>query len=301
MTRHDWAELPGGLRAAIESRCGPIVSAATPATGGHSDLAATVSTRRGQVLFCKGTRLGDEDTIRRHRHEAEIAPYLPLIAPGLLWSVVADGWMVNGFERIHGRHADLSPGSPDLVRVSAAINGFTAEGEHALPHPPRDVASSLADQWTQLAAWQRLAGHTPSDLDGWERYHLEEFICWETLALPLIDGPALCHTNLHPRNILIGETTVRLINWAQSRRAAPFVDVAILIIELIAEGHTPDQAENWASDLRIWKEASTRAVTGCSVILLGIWEYQHRRGPAPHQPRLIDAARAWVRHRMSTH
>ncbi|MEV4646351.1 phosphotransferase [Saccharopolyspora sp. NPDC049357] len=225
---------------------------------------------------------------------------MPLIAPGFLFSVVAQGWLVNGFERIYGRHADLSPGSVDLARVSAAINGFTAEGEHALPQPPEGVVPSLAEEWSQLAAWKRLA-HQHSDLDRWERYHLHELIAWESLALPLIEGTALCHTSLHPHNILVGETTVRLVDWARSRRAAPFVDVAILIIELIAAGHTPEQAEGWAADLRSWQEASTNAVTGCAVMLLGIRRYRHHTHPRPHHARLIDAARAWVRHRMSTH
>ncbi|MFC7342848.1 phosphotransferase family protein [Saccharopolyspora griseoalba] len=297
MPRHEWAELPAGVRAAIEFRTGPVVSALSSPAGRNSELSVRVSTRDGQVLFCKGVRIAEEERARMHRHEARIAPYLPRIAPALLWSIEADGWLINGFEHVEGRFADLSPGSPDLPRLATAIDDFTAEAEAVLRHAPEDIAPSLVERWADLAAWRSLARESASELDAWERFYLHSLISWEHMALPLVDGTAVCHADLHELNILVGEE-VRVIDWAWSRRAAPFVDLAILVTRLIAAGHTPRAAEAWAGDLRAWKRASVDAITACAVALLGVWEHELREEPGPQFPPLTDAARAWVQFRV---
>lgn len=300
MNRHEWEDLPHGVRDAIEFCSGPVASVSSPPAGRNSDLALTVHARAGQVLFCKGAQLGNTAKARLHRHEARIAPHLPLAAPGLIWSIEESGWLVNAFEHIDGKHADLSPNSPDLPRVAHAIDGYTTEGEAVLRDAPTDLAPPLAQQWERQAAWRRLAHDTPDDLDPWERHHLDNLVAWENMAFPLVDGDALCHTELHERHILIGDT-VRVIDWAHSRRAAPFIDVVVLVIRLIAAGHEPDEAENWAADLPAWRNTTPGAITASAVALLGIWEHQLHNTPGSQPPSLVAAARNWVQHRISTH
>jgi hypothetical protein len=297
MPRYEWAELPDGVRAAITLHTGPVMSALSSARGRNSDFSATLRTRDGQVLFCKGVPLAEEAKVRMHRHEVRIAPYLPRIAPALLWSVETDGWLVNAFEHVDGRFADLSPGSSDLPRLARAIDDSTTESDLALRHAPEDVAPSLVEQWARLAAWRRLGQECADELDGWERFYLHNLISWEHMAFPLADGRALCHGDLHELNILVGEN-IRVLDWAWSRRAAPFVDVVILVTRLIATGHTPEAAEAWAANLRVWQQASADAITACAVALLGIWEYELRAVPGPHRPPLTDAARSWLQFRV---
>lgn len=297
MPRQEWAELPYGVRAAIEFRAGPVVAASNSPVGRNSELSATVRTRDGQELFCKGVQLVREHQASMHRHEARVAPYLPRIAPVLLWSVETEGWLINAFEHVHGRFVDLSPGSADLPRLAAAIDGFTAEAESALRHAPDDVAPSLVERWASLAAWRRLAERCADELDGWERFYLHNLISWEHMAFPLADGSALCHADLHELNIVVGED-VHVIDWASSRRAAPFVDVVLLVVRLIAAGHAPEKAEAWAADLGAWQHAGADAITACAVALLGIWEYELRAEPSPQLPPLTDAARSWLQFRV---
>ena len=46
-----------------------------------------------------------------------MAPLVGEISPVLLWHFDEAGWNVLGYEYADGRHADYSPGSPDLDRL----------------------------------------------------------------------------------------------------------------------------------------------------------------------------------------
>jgi hypothetical protein len=63
------------------------------------------------------------------------------VAPRLLWHVDADGWNVLSFEHVAGRHADYSPGSPDLPKV---IDAMRIDD----PLPPEGVAGMPAGWWS---------------------------------------------------------------------------------------------------------------------------------------------------------
>jgi hypothetical protein len=51
------------------------------------------------------------------RREAAVAPLVREISPALLCHFDEAGWNVLGYEYAPGRHADYSPGSPDLDRL----------------------------------------------------------------------------------------------------------------------------------------------------------------------------------------
>jgi thiamine kinase-like enzyme len=64
----------------------------------------------------------------------------------------------------------------------------------------------------------------------------------------LFAGPTLLHGNINPDNLLIGpdgEATV--VDWSWPTHGAAFIDPACLVVQLIAAGHAPAQAENWAA------------------------------------------------------
>jgi hypothetical protein len=65
------------------------------------------------------------------------------------------------------------------------------------------------------------------------------------------------------------------------------------------QGHTPDQAQQWAESVPAWREASETSRTAGAVAVLGIWEYMRRDDPAPHRRQLTDAARTWAQHRLA--
>jgi hypothetical protein len=293
VTRRTWNDLPVSVRTAIEGETGTVLGADIPDAGRNSDFSATLRMSDG-VQFCKGIRDVDGKRGAMHRHERYINPYLPsTVAPRLRWSTEVDEWLLLGFDRMPGHHADLAPGSPDLALVAAAVTTLTREMTDCPADAPR-----LAQQWARLAAWRRLAVEVPADLDEWTRDRLDLLVDWERRAIELVNGDSLVHTDLHSLNILVGDGRARVVDWAWSRLGASAVDVAFLIDRLIAAGHTPPAAEQWAKTIPAWQETSAETRTAFAVAIWGIWEYVQRRNGMPSGIDLVSAARRWTQHRL---
>ncbi|MGC7102739.1 phosphotransferase family protein [Amycolatopsis lurida] len=292
---HIWDDLPYPVRAAIEAQIGPVTHAEVPEAGRNSDFAATLHTGHGMV-FCKGIADAGGKRGAMHRHEADINPYLPsAIAPGLLWRAEADGWLLLGFEHVSGHHADLSPGSPDLPRVADAVSTMSSElAGCSAPDVP-----SLAEKMAWMSGWRRLRHKPPAELDQWSRDRLDLLVEWEAQGIEAVEGDSLVHTDLHPLNILVGDSQAWVIDWAWSRTGAPWVDAAHLVVRLIDQGHTPETAERWATTTTTWSAASAEALTAFSVGLLGMWTYLQHTDPLPMRAGLRAAARRWVGYRLT--
>jgi hypothetical protein len=110
-----WDDLPDPLKQAIEARTGPIAGIRIASAGQNSPLAAVIDARDGMV-FVKGLPSAHRRVITQER-EAAVAPLVKEISPALLWHFDEAGWNVLGYEYAPGRHADYSPGSPDLDRL----------------------------------------------------------------------------------------------------------------------------------------------------------------------------------------
>lgn len=293
MTRREWSELPATVRQAIESQCGPVSEVVSPDAGRNSEVSALVRTESGHFVFCKGAQQGS----RAHEHEARINKFLPDVAPRLLWRVDVDGWLVLGFERVPGHYADLSPGSPDLPKVADAVHAVIRVGPLG-PIPSPDMPR-LIDQWGWLSAWRRLAHDQTAHLDQWTRERLSDFVDLEHLVFDRINGTNLVHTDLHPLNILVADRA-RVIDWAWSRQAAPWVDPALLIPRLIHAGHSPRDAERWADQFPGWRYLLDETRTAFAVTVLGVWEHMRRVDPAPHRDPVTEVARRWVDYRLGS-
>jgi len=293
MARSTWDELPPAVRAAIEREAGPVAAAEIPAAGRNSDFSATLHTADGRV-FCKGIADAEGKRGQMHRHEADINPWLPsAVAPRLRWRTEADGWLLLGFDHVTGHHADLSPGSPDLPVVAAAVNTLASHRPSCTSEAP-----SLAGQWTRLAAWRRLS-KIPTFLDEWSLTHLDQLITWEARAAEIADGRSLVHTDLHSLNILIDSEQARIVDWAWSRRGAPAIDIAFMVARLVAAGHTSAGAERWADALPAWQATTADERTAFAVAISGIWTYLSNQQPRDLWSELVPAARTWAHHRVS--
>lgn len=291
MARTTWHDLPAALRTAIEDETGPVTSAESPDAGRNSDFSATLHTTTGTV-FCKAVTDGPRSHM--HRREVAVNPWLPShLAPRLRWTTEADGWLALGFDHAPGRHADLAPGSGDLPAVAITVNGLA----DALAHCPAE-APRLADQWSRLSAWRRLAKTPDAHLDVWTTDHLDELCAWEARGIELADGDSLLHTDLHPYNILVSTNGVRVVDWAWARTGAAAVDVAFLVARLVAAGHTPAAAERWADNLDAWRATTPATRTALAVAIWGIWTYKNLEQPRPLWQRLLPAASTWAQHHL---
>ncbi|MQA63665.1 MAG: hypothetical protein GEU86_19820 [Actinophytocola sp.] len=227
-----------------------------------------------------------------HQTESRVNGLLPALAPRLLWQVEEEGWLLLGFECVSGRHADLSPGSPDFPAITASVSSLARE----LANTPADVPA-LATKVRRMAAWDRLRADPPRELDGWARKNLDLGVAIERSAVELIGGDHLLHTDLHSLNILVGERAW-IVDWAWAQTGAAWIDAAFLLIRVIEAGHSPTAAERWAATTDAWAVADADAVTAFAVVVAGMWEYLRLVHPLPSRPAAAAAARDWARHRL---
>jgi RIO1 family len=260
--RYPWHELPPAVRAEVEDRTGPVIRVTPVETGVVSDVAVILETPTGRV-FCKGVA-ADNSMGWMHRNEARMNAHLPPPMPRLLWQIEGDGWLLLAFEYVSGRHPDLTPGSPDLPGVAAALSDMAIA---LTPCPAAEVQPAAA----------RWAGYIPAEM---------------------IDGDTLVHTDVTPYNFLVHEGGVTLVDWSMPCRGAAWIDTALMVVRLIRAGHAPEQAEAWAGRVPVWSNARHEAVDAFAAGIATLSrEREQQRPSAAHLGPLADAAATWRRHR----
>ncbi|MEU9206914.1 aminoglycoside phosphotransferase [Streptomyces sp. NPDC048415] len=257
--RIHWDDLPLAARNAVEQHTGPVVRAKTAAAGANSGIAATVHTADA-ILFVKGVP-SDHPQARTQQREAAINPYLPPSCPRLLWHVQAAGWDLIGYERILGRHAEYTPGSPDLPLVARALVEL-----QNIPCPDIELKRA-EDRWSGYAG---LAG-------------IEQLV-----------GDTLLHTDLAPHNMLI-TTRGHLIDWAWPTRGAAWIDPAVLILRLMEAGHSAPSADAWAREqFPTWAAAPDASVLAFSGANARTWDEIARNDPQVWKKNMSHLAHHWL-------
>ncbi|WP_018656157.1 phosphotransferase family protein [Actinomadura flavalba] len=266
MPRSDWTDLPDAMSRAITARTGPVLSTRSAPTGNHADVAITVRTADGAV-FVKAARKLDADRdgpeVWSLRRESAIAPHAPPLAPRLLWQEEAGGWMALGFEHVPGRTAVFTPGSPDLDLLAQVV--------HTLQdHPcPDAVDLNVEQRWANL-----------------------------TDDVSPMAGDTLLHTDLNPKNLIIDENDhVHVVDWALTSRGAPWIEIGQLIPWLILDGHSPTQAEAWATRFTSWSTTPPPTIDLYSHLATKFWQHRSDNHPAPWMPPYLDAWKQWTTYR----
>ncbi|MBO0821415.1 MAG: phosphotransferase, partial [Nocardiopsaceae bacterium] len=202
------------------------------------------------------------------------------------------GWIVLVFDHVDNRHADLSPGSPDLPSV---VNLVRAVGALPARADTPDVAGYVAE--LQVKTARLLVSHPDGEL--------QRVIAAATGAFDLreLAGPQLVHYDLHSGNLLVTADGTVAVDWSFACKGAAWIDAALLVPRLIAAGHSPADAELVVSALPAWRSAPRAAVTGLAAYWTAFRAYKAIYGPEPARETRTRAARAgqaWVQHRMST-
>lgn len=265
--RTDWSELPADLLIGMEAETGPVAAVEPAATGNHADIASTVHTADGRV-FVKAARKASPDQdgpeVRSLRREAAINPHVSEFAPRLLWTVEAGGWLALGFEHVKGRRADFAPGSADLAFLMKVIHAIQAT-------PCPDVVRMAVER-----RWQSIAQDvTP------------------------MSGGALLHTDLNEDNFIITpDGRPYVVDWAFAARGAPWVELALLIPWLILAGHSPGEADEWASHFVSWADAKPEHIDRLSLALAENWRINSETNKAAWVVRHAGLTRRWADHRL---
>ncbi|MER5718699.1 aminoglycoside phosphotransferase [Streptomyces sp. NPDC002132] len=237
MSRISFEQLPADVRRAVADKSGTVHQAVTVQGGMNSGVASVLKTESGSV-FVKGIP-ADHPQVSAQRREAAVAPHLPASCPCLYWHLEIGGWSLLGYEVINGRHADYTPGSPDLPLVETALvelQGVTA---------PADIAiKDAVDRWADYAP--------PSTLHYFE-------------------GNTLLHTDFAPDNVLITDARARLIDWAWPTRGAAWIDPGALTLQLMEAGHSVEEALAFASRFPSWRDAKAEALAAFSSATAALW------------------------------
>ena len=266
--RIPWDNLPGPLKAAIAERTGPVSAGRAVTDGQNSPLAAVIDTPGGKV-FVKGLPSGHRLVVTQAR-EAAAAPLAKGISPELLWHFDEAGWNVLGFEHVHGRAADYSPGSPDIDLVTGLMHALAAIEIPPGPGP-----------WKPLETRLRTYVDTPAD----------------ALAFA---GRALTHTDWMPDNILISRGRAWLVDWAWATPGAGWTDPAFWLLRLMARGHTAEQAEALAARLPAYAAADPARIDIFARANVRMWNEIEQSNKSPWAKTMARTARTWARHRQAT-
>ncbi|MFE4519774.1 phosphotransferase family protein [Kitasatospora sp. NPDC056783] len=258
-SRIPYADLPVVVRRAVEEHTGPVLSTESEAEGFNSSVAARLTSPTG-TYYVKGLR-ADHPRVWTQAREAEVNPYVRGIAPALVARVESGGWDLLIFEAVDGHHADYRPRSPDLPKVVAVLRRLAE-----IPCPPIELRR----------AEQRLARYAarPEDLDQFA-------------------GHALLHTDWHHTNVLVTGQGAQLVDWAWATQGAPWLDAAYWVIWLIAFGHDPTSAEEWASRVPTWQAAPVGGIEAFAVANATMWDEIGGDDPDPWTARMVAAARTW--------
>lgn len=263
--RSDWSDLPDEIRTAVEGRTGPIGDVQPAPGGSNADIASTLHSPTGRTFVKAACKLSDEEgrQARSLRREATINPCAAEFAPRLLWQVEAGGWLALGFQHVEGRHADYSPGSPDLATLAKTVHQL-----QSTPCPDA-VVLQVERRWADL-----------------------------TDDVSPMAGDALLHTDLNPRNLLITpEERVYVVDWAFASRGAAWVEVGQIIPWLISAGHSPAEAEKWASQFPSWSEADPMDVDLYARLSAERWRRHSAAHPTSQTPEYVVVAQRWADHR----
>ncbi|MER5454254.1 aminoglycoside phosphotransferase [Micromonospora sp. NPDC002389] len=180
-------------------------------------------------------------------------------APAVLWHVEDGGWLAVGVEHLDGPHPDLSPGSADLGVLAVALKGL-------------QTAPAPGGTW-----------FTPEARLGFSQ--------------PAMAGRSLIHTDLSPANLIKTAGGLRIVDWAWATRAAPWVELTLLVQWLIGAGHTPDQAEEWLSQFPAWVSLDGAVLDEFASKNAAKWSAKSRRTAAGWVHDLAAWTGEWAAHR----
>lgn len=252
----NWEE----IRKLVEEQIGPVVSVEHVSEGRNSEVSVIVRNRSGDIAFVKGRR-ADHKRAWTQERERIINPTVVSVSPRVMWRARSDAWDLTGFEYIPGKHADYSPGSPDLPKIVATMRRL-----QQIPCPALDLKR----------AEQRWASYTNTPR--------------------LLAGASLLHTEWSPGNVLVSERAY-LVDWAWPTIGAAWIDSACWVVWLIAAGHSPGAAERQAAEIPAWGDAPTGALDEFARIQALMWEEIALESLEPWAQSVAAASLQWASYR----
>jgi hypothetical protein len=200
------------------------------------------------------------------------------------------------FEHINdnARHADLSPGSPDLPIVLDTMSTLGA----LLTPAPKDCRPVIDNIIALLGKATRMMDKPAAVLpdrdlygDALDYYNPGDY-----------RGNTLLHYDLSASNLLVTRGRVYAIDWSFAARGASWIDGAMLAPRLVEAGHKPVDADQLLSSLPSWTAAPRRSLACLSSLWTLFRLYKALYGPdevREGRARAAEAGKAWMRYQLA--
>lgn len=90
---------------------------------------------------------------------------------------------------------------------------------------------------------------------------------------------------------------LRIVDWAMATKAAPWVELALLVPWLIGSGHTPAQAEGWLARHPAWEATDPEVLDLFASKNAWKWSAKAQQGTAGWMRDLADWTGRWSAYR----
>ncbi|MBO1331753.1 aminoglycoside phosphotransferase family protein [Streptomyces sp. VRA16 Mangrove soil] len=305
--RTPWAELPAHVKNALTDKLGAEVTRAETRPGGFSPgVAASVTLADGRHAFVKAVSAEtNPHSPGLHRAEARHAAALPpdVPAPRLLATYDDGTWVALAFERVPGRQPEVPWRRDELNRVLDAV-GELARTLTPAPFDAPPAVEALAgtfDGWRQLLDQDLVeAAH----LDPWTARNVPALVELASTWAEFASGDTLAHGDLRADNMLLTpEGRVVFVDWPHVLRAAPWLDLLLMLPCVAAQGG-PDP-EVLFTGHPLGRDADPEGVTRTLAALTGYFLFHAALPDPPGLPTLRsfqraqgEAALAWLKRRL---
>lgn len=282
--RITWDQLPGELRARIESHLGSrVIRALSQASGFSPGSADRLLTADGQRVFAKAVHPGlSAPATALHAREAAIAAKLPaaLPVPQFLGRIRWQGWEALVFAEGPGASPQVPWPAGQLERVLDTL----AQLAHQAPDSLVELLPPLEEELREdVAGFGRIMQDGWLPADPWVAQNLEELHGLAMDGIGALAGDQLVHSDLRSDNILLGDGgEVLLVDWPWASRGAAWYDALTVLVEAQIFDPALD-ADAIADSHPIFESVGANAV---SEVLAGLAAYYVDAARRPEVPGL---------------
>jgi hypothetical protein len=241
--RPSWVDLPVHVRDVVVDWIGEPVAWHSAGGGFTRGFASALMDADGVCTFVKAVPFSNVHITASYRREIAVHAVLPadVPVPRLLHSAEVgegdDGWVVLAFEHVAGR----MPGEPwtatDLALAVTALERM-ADGLRAVEwDDPTALLDMVLEDPEVMTLWSTYdVARLPDDLAAWLDAHRELLVAATARSLEAFRGEGWAHCDVRADNMVLDGGTVWIVDWNWLCHAPAWVDLALLLPQVHADG-----------------------------------------------------------------
>jgi hypothetical protein len=241
--RPSWLDLPELVREVVGVWVGTPVAWHSAGGGFTRGFASTLMDADGVCTFVKAVPFANAHIAASYRREIEVHSVLPVgvPAPRLLHSAEVgtadDGWVVLAFEHVAGR----MPGEPWTAHdLGVVVSALERMADALLPvewDDPTTLVDMVLEDPEVMTLWESYdVARLPDALGGWADLHRERLATATARSVAAFRGDGWAHCDVRADNMVVEGSTVWIVDWNWLCHAPAWVDLALLLPQVHADG-----------------------------------------------------------------